>query len=346
VPAATLHRLMRRLSLVLLALPLALLASACGGGGGGSAKVGSGDAAVVAGEHISRDQLDTRVHEAKCSYDLQKRTFPKPGSAEYQAIQGQILGSLVQRVQLEQKAPGLDVKVTDEQVEKQLKDLKKQYFGGDEKKYLAELKRQCVTDAEVRNDLRANLLSNAVFKKVTTAAKVTDAEVKDYYDGHREVYTTPQTRVVRHILVAAKDKALADKLYGELKGGADFATLAKRYSIDPGSKSQGGQLTITRGQTVPEFDKTAFELKTNEVSKPVKTTYGYHIIEPLSDTKKATVQPFEKVKAAIKTTLLQQKRNEAVQAWVEEQKKDYEGKVSYAAGYEPPAVPEAPTETQ
>ena len=103
-----------------------------------------------------------------------------------------------------------------------------------------------------------------MFKKVTAAAKVTDAQVKDYYDGHREVYTTPQTRVVRHILVAAKDKALADKLYGELKAGADFATLAKKYSIDPGSKSQGGELTITRGQTVPEFDKTAFALATGD----------------------------------------------------------------------------------
>src|SRR6478672_5933270 len=163
---------MRRLSLVLLALPLALLASACGGGGGGSAKIGSSDAAVVGGEHITRDQLDTRVHEAKCSYDLQKRTFPKAGSAEYQAIQAQILASLVQRAELAQKAPSLGVTVTDAQVEKQLKDLKKQYFNGDEKKYLAELKKQCVTDAGVRSDLRANLLSNDVFKKVTTKATV------------------------------------------------------------------------------------------------------------------------------------------------------------------------------
>ena len=230
---------MRRLSLVLLALPLALLASACGGGGGGSAEVGSGDAAVVGGEHITRDQLDTRVHEAKCSYDLQKRTFPKAGSPEYQAIQTQILASLVQRVQLEQKAPSLDVKVTDEQVEKQLDDLKKQYFGGNEKKYLAELKRQCVTDPEVRNDLRANLLSNAVFKKVTAAAKVTDAQVKDYYDGHREVYTTPQTRVVRHILVAAKDKALADKLYGELKARRRLRDAREEVLDRPGLEVPG-----------------------------------------------------------------------------------------------------------
>ena len=108
-------------------------------------------------------------------------------------------------------------------------------------------------------------LSDAVYKKVTADAKVTDAEAKAYYDSHSSQYTTPQTRVVRHILV--KDKKLADKLYAQLKGGADFATLAKKYSEDPGSKAQGGQLTISKGQTVPEFDKVAFELEERRRSR-------------------------------------------------------------------------------
>ena len=89
----------------------------------------------------------------------------------------------------------------------------------------------------MRTDVRANLLSDAIYKKVTADAKVTDADVKAYYDSHQSVYTQPETRVVRHILV--KDKALADKLYAQLKGGADFATLAKKYSQDPGSKVAG-----------------------------------------------------------------------------------------------------------
>jgi parvulin-like peptidyl-prolyl isomerase len=330
---------------MILALPLALLASACGGGGGGSSSVGSGDAAVIGGEHITRDQLDTRVREAKCSYDLQKRPFPKAGSTEYQTIQSQILSSLVQRTQLEQKAPSLGVKVTDDQVQKQLDNLKKQYFGGDEKKYLAELKRQCVTDEEVRNDLRANLLSNAVFKKVTAAATVTDAQIKDYYDGHREVYTTPQTRVVRHILVAAKDKALADKLYAQLKGGADFATLAKKYSIDPGSKSQGGELTITRGQTVPEFDKTAFALATGQLSKPIKTQFGWHIIQAEKPAKPRQSTPFKQVKESIRQQLLQQKRNDALQSWLDALKKEYASKIAYANGLAPPETTTSSTTT-
>ncbi len=228
---------MRRLSLLLLALPLVLLAAACGGGGGGGGSVAKEDVAVVGDDHITRETLDRRVGQAKCSYDLQKRTFPKAGSAEFQAVQQQILQNLVQRAELAQKAPGLGVTVTDAQVEKQLKQIKKQYFGGSEQRYNAELKRQCVTDAEVKQDVRANVLSDSIYKKVTADAKVSDADVKAYYDSHQSVYAQPETRVVRHILV--KDKALADKLYAQLKGGADFAALAKKYSQDPGSKAQG-----------------------------------------------------------------------------------------------------------
>ena len=211
---------MRRLWFVPLALSLTLLAAACGGGGSsssgsGSGSVSSSDAAVVNGEHITQAALDRRIAEAKCSYALQKRTFPKAGSQEYQAVQQQILQNFVQRIELQQKAPGLGVSVSDKQVEDQLTSLKKQYFGGSEKKYAAELKKQCVTDKEVREDISANLLSNAIFNKVTAGAGVTEAQVKAYYDVHREVYTSPQTRGVSNILV--KDKALADKLYNQLK---------------------------------------------------------------------------------------------------------------------------------
>ena len=86
---------------------------------------------------------------------------------------------------------------------------------------------------------------------------------------------------MRHILV--KTKAKADDIYDQLKGGADFAALAKKYSEDTGSKANGGKLTISKGQTVAPFDQTAFLLKTNEISQPVKTEFGYHVIQPIGD---------------------------------------------------------------
>jgi parvulin-like peptidyl-prolyl isomerase len=324
-------------------VPLALLAAACGGGSKGGGKLDSADAAVVGKVHIARSQLDRQMSQAKCSSAAQKRTFPKAGSPEYVSLQQQFMQQLVQQAELAQKAPGLGVKVTDAQVEKQLTQIKKQFFGGSEKRYQAELKKQCFTDAEVRQQLGANLLAQAISKKVTGDAKVTDLEVKAYYDSHSSVYTQPETRVVRHILV--KDKTLADKLYSQLKGGADFATLAKKYSQDPGSKTQGGVLTISRGQTVPPFDKVAFQLKTGELSKPVKTQYGWHIIQAQKDATKSKTTPFTQVKAAIRQQLLQTKRSSELQTWLEGLKKEFATRVSYATGLAPPVTTTSATTT-
>ncbi len=198
-------------------------------------------------------------------------------------------------------------------------------------------------------------LSKALFDEVTKDVKVTDKDVADYYTQNQSQYGTPESRDVRHILVSIKgkdgkvdfaaSKSKADSIYAQLQGGSDFAALAKADSDDPGSKNAGGKLTISRGQTVPEFDKASFELGKGELSKPVKTQYGYHVIEAVSDVRKATTTPLAKVRASIRTQLLQQKRNTEMQSWVEGLKKDYAGKVSYAAGYEPQAVPDAPTTT-
>jgi foldase protein PrsA len=340
---------MPRLFLVPLVLCLALLAAACGGGGGGSS-VASGDAAVVKGEHISRATLDHQMNQLACSYKALKRTFPKAGSTEYQSLQAQVLQSLVQRTELDQKAPSLKVDVTEKQIDDQMKMLKKQYFGGSEKRYQAELKKQCATDADVRDQVRARLISAAIFKKLTASSKVTPGEVKvtpeevrAYYDSHRESYTSPQTRVVSHILV--KNKALADQLYTRLKAGASFAALAKKYSIDPSSKANGGRLTDTRGSFVPEFENVAFALRTGALSKPVHSQYGWHIIHADKTAKPRKSLPFAQVRESIKQLLTQQKQNEAtqkqnepVQKWLDGVKKEYDGKISYGSGLAPPTV--------
>ena len=154
----------------------------------------------------------------------------------------------------------------------------------------------------------------------TPPTSVSDAEVLAYYTQNQSQYGTPESRDVRHILVAEKgangqvnfrkSKATAEQIYAQLAAGADFALLAKEYSADPGSKDFGGKLTISRGQTVPEFDKVSFALDKGEISKPVKTQYGYHVIEAVSDVRNATLTPLNKVKAAIRAKLLQEKRRQ------------------------------------
>jgi parvulin-like peptidyl-prolyl isomerase len=148
---------------------------------------------------------------------------------------------------------------------------------------------------------------------------------------------------VRHILV--KSKAKADDLYEQLQDGADFAALAKQHTEDTSSKENGGKLTISKGQTVAPFDRTAFLLEKGVISRPVKTEFGYHIIEALSEVKPEKVTPLKDVKESIRQQLLQTKKNETMTKWVDDLKQDYEDKVSYAAGFNPPPAATTNAET-
>jgi foldase protein PrsA len=178
-------------------------------------------------------------------------------------------------------------------------------------------------------------------EQLTKNVKVTDAAARKYYDDNKAQFQTPESREVRHILV--KTKSQAAQIRSQLVAGGDFAALAKKYSQDPGSKDAGGKLTVLKGQTVPPFEKATFSLKTNEISQPVKTQFGFHLVEPLSATKKAGTTPFASVKAQITSQLVDAKRNDVVKKWSEDVTKKYEGKVSYADGFAPPPTSTATT---
>jgi foldase protein PrsA len=342
------------LGLLLVLATVALGAAACGGG---SDSVPADAVAVVDGTDVSKADLDALIAQAKKGYAAQKQQFPKVGTPEYQSIQTQYVAYLVELAEFRQAAEKLGVQVTDKDLDAAEQDIVKSRFGGKRAAYEKALKQQGFTRQEYRDKaLAVSALSKKIFDEVTKDVKVSEEDILTYYTQNQSQYGTPESRDVRHILISVKgkdgqvdfaaSKTKADEIYAQLKAGADFATLAKQSSDDPGSKDTGGKLTISKGQTVPEFDKVSFELDKGELSKPVKTQYGYHVIEAVSAVRKATTTPLDKVRATIRTTLLQQKRNEEMQAWVEDLKKDYDGKVSYAAGYEPPALPDQPTTTQ
>jgi foldase protein PrsA len=318
----------------LVLLLCALVSLALAGCGGGDEDVPADAVAVVDGEEIARSDYEALITQAKKSYKNQKRDFPAAGSQEFQTLRNQAVQFLVQREQFAQEAENLDVDVTDKAIDARLAQIQKQYFGGDKAKYEKQLKEQGITEKQVRNDIRAQIISEKIFSEVTGEVKVTDDQIEDYYEKNKAQYSQPESREVRHILV--KTKAQADDLYTQLQGGGDFAALAKKFSEDTGSKANGGKLTISKGQTVAPFDQTAFLLKKNDISKPVKTEFGYHIIQPLGETKAAKVTPIGEVKESIKQQLQQTEKNEAMTKWVDDLKKDYEDKVSYATGFTPP----------
>ena len=111
---------------------------------------------------------------------------------------------LVQQAEREEKATSEGITITEKQIDARLAQIKKQYFRNSEAKYKAQLAKQHLTDDQVRKDIRAQLISEAVFKKVTNDVKVDDGEVHDYYIAHPQLYSKAQTRDVRHILVKSK----------------------------------------------------------------------------------------------------------------------------------------------
>jgi foldase protein PrsA len=325
-----------RLLVLLAALSLVLVVSGCGG----DEEVPANAVAVVDGEEVSRTDYDNLLAQARKGYVDRKQEFPAAGSREFQTLKNQAVQYLVQRVQFRQEAEDLEIEVTDKQVDARLEQIQKQYFGGDKEKYEKQLKDQGLTEAQVKRDLRSQIISEKIFAKVTSDVKVTDAQIEKHYEEKKATqYSQPESRDVRHILV--KTKAKADDIVAQLEDGGDFAALAKKFSEDTGSKATGGKLTITKGQTVAAFDKKAFALKKNEISEPVKTQFGFHIIQALSEVKPAKVTPLKDVKDAIKQELQQTKKNEAMTKWIEELKDEYDDKISYAVGFNPP--PEATT---
>jgi parvulin-like peptidyl-prolyl isomerase len=335
----------KRLFVLPLVLLVVVLADGCGGGGGGKKSVPTDSVALVGSDTITKVQFNGLIADTQKIDKARKVTSPKPGTADYKSLEDRVMAFLVQLDELTQKGKGMGVTVTDAQVEKQIDKVRKQYFNGNEKNFEKGLLGQGLTLDIYKLEWRSQLLSQAIYNKVTKNVKVTDAQIKAYYDTHKSSYSTTASRSVRHILV--NSKSLADQLYSQLKAAheSNFAALAKKYSKDPGSASLGGKLTVTKGQTVPQFDKVAFSLKTGELSKPVKTQYGWHIIQALTDIKQPKTTPLASVKNTIKSQLLQQKKSDAMTKWLAQLKTDFKGQVSYATGYAPAATTTTATTT-
>jgi foldase protein PrsA len=342
-----------RLPFLLLPLVLVALLAACGGGGGGP--VPADAIAQVNSVPVTKASFNALLSVACARYKAQGQPCPKVGTPTYSSLRDSAVTFLVQQEELAQEAKKLGVNVTQKDIDKQVAQIKKTYYQGSEKKFLAALKKDDLTLPELEQyELRPNLLNQQIQNKVTSNVKVSNADAQKYYNQNKASFTTPETREIRHILV--NSKSLAETIETKLKNGASFAALAKQYSKDTGSAAQGGKLCVAHGgssgtcsQTVAPFDKSAFSLKTNQISQPVKSVYGWHVIQALGAIKPAHTQTFTEVKSQIEANLTSQQKQTAWQAWLAKLTKDFKGKVSYQTGYQPattttPTTP-APTTT-
>jgi foldase protein PrsA len=333
--------LLTRLIAVFAALALALAAAGCGGGDDESETpdVPADAIAVVGDREIPKSEYDRLLSQAQKTYESREQEFPEAGTPEFAQLRAAIVRSLVEQAQYEIVAEELGVTVTDEELQKRLDELKEQFFQGDEQAYQQELESQGLTEEQVLEDLRSRMLSEKVFEEVTSEVEVADKDIQAYFEENKEQFQQPASREVRHILV--KSKARADQIHRQLENGGNFAKLAKQFSEDPASKDQGGKFTAQEGATVAPFDRVAFELDTGELSQPVQTQFGWHIIEALADAVPASTQKLADVEEQISSTLLEERKNARITEWAQELEDRFADQIAYAPGFEPP--PEAET---
>ena len=337
---------MKKTFLFPIVLAAALLA---GCGGGGSASLKKDDVAVAGKVHVTKVEYDALLAQAQRSFKQQGRPFPKQGTTEYETVKSQAVTLLIQQAEREAKADSMGIKISNADVDKRLAQIKKQYFQNKESRYQAQLKKQHLTDASVRNDIRSQLISEAVFNKVTSSVKVSDSEVHDYYTTHPQLYSQPQSRDVRYILV--KKKSDADSVYAQVKSGGDAAwcRLAKKYAKDA-SGQNCGKATFTKGQTVAAFDTVAFSQPTKVLHAPIydPTQYkSWFVIEALGSVKPRQSTPEKQVATSIKQQLLQTKKNQAMTDWVSSTTKSFcsGSQIKYQIGFTPSPDPCAVTTT-
>ncbi len=186
-----------------------------------------------------------------------------------------------------------------------------------------------VDERETFSQLKKNfenslLVSLFIEKDLRKGLKVTVEEAKKEYDSHPEMFIQGEQVKARHILV--KDEKTANEVYEKVKKGEDFGKVAKKYSTGP-SASNGGELGyFGKGKMVKPFETAAFALKVGEISKPVKTSFGYHVIQ-VTDRKKKSTIPFKNIKDKWIQYLTEKKANEKVHSVVEELRKKADVKI-------------------
>jgi peptidyl-prolyl cis-trans isomerase C len=177
-----------------------------------------------------------------------------------------------------------------------------------------------------------NLLANALAVQIGKDAPIAEADVRQYYEAHKNEFETVHAR---HILIRFQgstvpvkpgqkdlttDEALAkaQEVRKKIQDGGDFAAIAKTESDDAGSGANGGDLPpFQHGQMVPSFEAAAYALKPGELSEPVKSQFGYHIILLISHDSK----PFEEVRAGLETRMRPEQNQKAVNKVIEELQK-------------------------
>src|SRR5579884_2293512 len=272
-------RLVAGIAAALLTVSLA----ACGGGGGGSV-------ATVNGQNISRAELDNKLESSP-------------------AARG-VLQNLIMSALIDQYAQQHNITVTPAEISKVEDQYKAQYPGDQWNQLLAS---RGLTEQDVQDLIRRQII---IDKAVGGNMRISEKQIKDYFDKNHAQFDKPAEARARHILVP--DLKTAQKVEADLKNGKDFAAEAKQYSTDPGSREKGGELGwFRKGAMLPSFDAYAFSAPIGKISQPVKSPFGYHIIQ-VEERKPAEKATLASTRDQIAQTLRQQQEAPLLQPFYQQ----------------------------
>ena len=226
---------------------------------------------------------------------------------------------------LVQEVAARKIVVADADVDAQIAQVRRQFQT--EAQFQQAMAAQKVTQAKMRENARTQLgVEKLLDAEIASKIAVTPAAIDDFYQKNPDKFQQGARVRASHVLISVAEnangvakqqaKAKAEAVLAELKGGKDFAAVAKENSQDPGSAASGGDLGyFQQGQMVPAFDQVAFALKPGELSGVVESPFGFHIIK-VADKQAARVVPLEEAKPQIEQLLMGQNRQTQAQAFV------------------------------
>jgi foldase protein PrsA len=306
----------------------------------------SASAAAVPGQTAPKAAVPEPPAYTKCIAHL-KETEPKPAKGQkpkteavlktqceqqYKALQQTTLGFLISADWVMGQAEEQGVKLSDKEVEKKFNELKKQQFPKE-----AEFQKFLATTGQTVSDLllrvKLSLLTTRIQEKITKEAKksVDETAVKKYYEEHASQYGKPESRDIR--IVLTKNEAGAAAAKKEIESGKSFAVVAKNKSIDPTSKSTGGEIKgVIKGQEQKALSEAVFAAKQGVLGGPVKTPFGYYLYE-VKAIHAGSQQSLAAVKETVKGQLAAQQQQTALAKFVKEFEKRWKSRTECRVGY-------------
>ncbi len=273
-------------------------------------------AAKVNGEAITIDELTVQVDQLKKQYP--QMFEGADGEGRLLDFKQRLLDNLVNQKLIEQAATEQKIVVTDADVKKQVDQLKAGFK--DDAQFQAALKSAGMDAEGLTKQIKDQLVTQKLIEKLSKNTKITPVEMQAYYDKNKAQFEQKAAKRAEHILFKPEDKKTAQKVLTELKSGADFSALAKKYSVDTATAAKGGDLGWPTTPYVDEFEAALRKLDKGDTSPLVQTPYGWHIIR-VTETREGSQQKFEEVKDQIDQILIQQKRADAYQKFLDGLKK-------------------------